>query len=174
MLLSYSTLSHLSVGWLFAFQSTVSMNRCQRECTEGNCRQQALITPIFCSMYVACVFSVRGCTCSMQAVWKLAFSNSQSCLGLEKTTFFALALHVGLACRLEPSVETQPGSAKRCGFAQCEWQANKGISHQHQWVHWHSSKNSARWALCQRQAYFCQGRVVFRSQGLEFTTEVCS
>ena len=93
---------------------------------------ESLITPIFCSMYVACVFSVRGCTCSMQAVSKLAFSNSQSCLGLEKTTFFALALHVGLACRLEPSVETQAGSSKRCGFAQRERQANKGISHQHQ------------------------------------------
>ena len=36
---------------------------------------------------------------------KLACSNSQSCLWLEKTTFFDLALHVGLACRLEP-----PGS----------------------------------------------------------------
>ena len=67
---------------------------------------------------------------------KFASSNSQSCLWLEKTTFFALALalalHVGLAHRLEPSVETQAGSSNRCGFEQCERQADKGVSDQHQ------------------------------------------
>ena len=57
---------------------------------------------------------------------KLASSSKQSCLWLEKMTFVDLALHVGLACRLESSVETQAGSSKRCGFEQCERQAFKG------------------------------------------------
>ena len=84
-------------------------------------------------MYVLHAYTALGLYMfNASIVSKLASSNSQSCLGLEKTTFFALALHVGLACRLEPSVEAQAGSSKRCGFAQCERQANKGVSHQHQ------------------------------------------
>lgn len=97
--------------------------------------QQAAGTPTFTGMSVLHAYTALRlymCNASIVSTHSmLASSNSQSCLWLEKTTFFYLALHVGLACRLEPSVGTQAGSSNRCGFEQFEQQADKGVSDQH-------------------------------------------
>ena len=177
-----SSSSRLSAGLLFAFQSTV---RAQSACTcvkesalKATAKQQAAGTSIFTSMYVLHAYTASGLYMFNASIVftdsKSASSNGQSCLWLEKTTFFDLVLHVGLACRFEPSVETQAGSSNRCGFEQREWQADKGVSDQHQSVHWHNSKDSARWALCQCQTCSCQWRGVFGSQGLGITATICS